>query len=174
MHGSFMSEQALARMQKMGVAVDVQPGWLYYDVPALEKVFGLDKMRWFFPVKSYMDRGIIVAGGSDHMIGYNKNAAVNSFNPFLNMWMCITRRTRDGQVIYPEERITRMQALNMWTTGAAWMQFAEKERGSIQKGKFADFVVIDRDFVTIPEDEIKSIEPLQTWVNGRVVYEKAK
>ncbi len=170
MHGSFLSEQAIARMKKMGVALDAQPGWLYYDVPALSRVFGLDKMRWFFPLRTVIEAGIPVAGGSDHMIGHDKNNAVNPFNPFLNMWISITRRTRDGSVFYPEERITRDQALRMYSQGVAWMQFAEKERGSLEVGKLADALVIDRDYLTCPEDEIRAIEPVMTVVGGRVVW----
>lgn len=172
MHGSFMSESAVNRMQRLGVAVDAQPGWLYYDVPALGKVFGVENMRWFFPLKSFVDRGIPVAGGSDHMIGWNKSAAVNSFNPFLNMWICMTRRTVRGDVIYPAERISREDALRMWTTGPAWLQFSEGERGSLERGKLADFVVIDRDFLNCPADEVKDIEPLETWVEGKQVYRR--
>jgi predicted amidohydrolase YtcJ len=169
LHGSFMSEEALNRMQRMGVLVDVQPGWLYFDVPALKRVFGLEKMRYFFPLRSYIDRGIIVAGGSDHMIGHDKNSAVNVYNPFFNMWASITRRTRAGEVIYAQERITRQEALKMWTIWAAYLQFGEKARGSIEPGKFADLVVIDRDFLTCAEDEIRRIEPVATIVNGRIV-----
>lgn len=172
MHGSFLSEDAIVRMKKMGIALDAQPDWLHYDVPALERVFGRDKMRWFFPLKSVLAAGIPVAGGSDHMIGYDKNNAVNPYNPFFNMWMAITRKMRDGQVFYPEERINRDQALRLYTTGAAWMQFAEKERGSLENGKFADLVVIDRDYLTCPEDDIRRIEPLMTMVAGKVVYER--
>ena len=172
LHGSFMSEEALNRMQRMGVLVDVQPGWLYFDVPALKRVFGLENMRYFFPLRSYIDRGIIVAGGSDHMIGHDKNAAVNNYNPFFNMWACITRRTREGEVIYPQEKITRQEALKMWTIWAAYLQFGEKSRGSIEPGKFADLVVIDRDYLTCPEEDIRRIEPVATIVNGRVVAGK--
>jgi predicted amidohydrolase YtcJ len=86
------------------------------------------------------------------------------------MWMAITRQMRDGSVFYPEERVTREQALRMYTNGAAWIQFAEKERGSIEPGKLADLVVIDRDYLTCPEDQIRAIEPLMTMVGGKAVY----
>ena len=172
MHGSFLSEDAIARMKRMGVSLDAQPDWLHYDVPALERVFGAKNMRYFFPLKTVIEAGIPVAGGSDHMIGWDKDNAVNPFDPFFNMWMCVSRRMRDGREFYPEERVTRDQALHMYTTGAAWMEFAENSRGTLEKGKLADAVVIDRDFYTCPEDEIRRIQPLITIVGGRVVWEK--
>lgn len=170
MHGSFMSEEAVARMKKMGILADVQAGWLHFDVPALEQVFGYKNMRYFFPLQTYLKSGILIAGGSDHMIGHDKDRAVNPFNPFFNMWMAITRLTRAGKEIYPEEKITREQALRMYTNGSAYLHFAEKELGSLEVGKWADFVVIDRDYLTCPEPEIRRIEPLMTVVGGKAVY----
>ena len=172
MHGSFLSEEAVARMKKMGISLDAQPDWLHYDVPALERVFGRDKMRWFFPLRSVIAAGIPVAGGSDHMIGHDQNRAVNPFNPFFHMWMCLTRKMANGDVFYPEERITREQALHMYTMGSAWMQFSEKERGSLEVGKLADLVVIDKDYLTCPEDEIRNIAPVLTIVGGNVLYQR--
>lgn len=173
MHGSYMSVEAIARMKRMGVAVDAQPGWMYFDVPALEKVFGLPNMRAFFPLQSFLKSGIPIAGGSDHMIGFDKNGAVNPYNPFLNLWMCVARKTRDGADFYPEERVSREDALRMYTTGPAWLQFSEKDRGSIEAGKQADLVVIDRDYLTCPEDDIRRIEPLMTLVAGEVRWDAA-
>lgn len=172
MHGSFMSEEAVGRMKKMGILADVQAGWLHFDVPALEQVFGYRNMRYFFPLQTYLKNGIVIAGGSDHMIGHDKDRAVNPFNPFFNMWMAITRLTRAGKEIYPEEKISREQALRMYTNGPAYLHFAEKEQGSIEAGKWADFVVIDRDYLTCPEAEIRRIEPLMTVVGGKTVYER--
>jgi predicted amidohydrolase YtcJ len=172
MHGSMMNEQAIQRIKRLDISMDVQPGWLYLDVPALEKVFGKQNMRWFFPLHTFIQKGIPVAGGADHMIGHGKDNAVNPYNPFLNMWMCISRKTRAGEVFYPEEKVSREDALRLYTNGAAWIQFAEKERGSLEPGKFADLVVIDRDYLTCPENQIKDIQPLLTMVGGRTVYEK--
>jgi predicted amidohydrolase YtcJ len=172
MHGSFMSPDALQRMKRMGIVADVQPHWLHLDVPALRRVFGLDNMRWFFPLRSMIDMGIVTAGGSDHMIGYDKDKAVNPFNPFYGMWMSITRRTTEGQVVYPEECVTREQALKMFTIWPAYMIFDEKVKGTIEEGKFADLTVIDRDYFKCPEDEIREIQPVLTIVGGHVRYRK--
>lgn len=172
MHGSFMSSEALERMKRMGIVADVQPHWLHLDVPALRRVFGLDNMRWFFPLRSMIEMGIPVAGGSDHMIGHDKDKAVNPFNPFYGMWMSITRRTTEGQVIYPEERVNRQQALHMFTTGPAFMFFEEDMKGTIEKGKFADLTVIDRDYFTCPEEEIRQIQPVLTVVGGHIRYSR--
>ena len=169
-HASFQSPDAIARAKKIGVLADVQPAWLYFDGPALEKVFGHDGLRYFFPLRSYLNAGIVIAGGSDHMIGFAHERAVNSYNPFLGMWIAVTRKTSAGNVLDPEERITREEALRMYTGGPAYMQFNEKDRGSIEKGKLADVVVIDRDYLLCAEDEIKEIRPVMTILNGNVVY----
>ncbi|MCL4841299.1 MAG: amidohydrolase [Bryobacteraceae bacterium] len=172
MHGSFMSPDALQRMKRMGIVADVQPHWLHLDVPALRRVFGLDNMRWFFPLRSMIDLGIVTAGGSDHMIGHDKDKAVNPFNPFYGMWMSITRRTTEGQVVYPEECVTREQALKMFTIWPAYMIFDEKVKGTIEKGKYADLTVIDRDYFKCPEDEIREIQPVMTIVGGQIRHRK--
>jgi predicted amidohydrolase YtcJ len=173
-HASFQSPEAIRRAKELGVTADVQAAWLYLDAPALEKVFGYDGMRYFFPLRSYLDAGIHVAGGSDHMIGYDKNKSVNPFNPFLGMWVAVTRKTSRGAVLHPEERITRQEALKMYTVWAAFRQFSEAAKGSIEPGKLADMVVIDRDYFSCPEDQIKDIEPVMTILNGQIVYRRPK
>jgi predicted amidohydrolase YtcJ len=173
MHASFQSPEAIARMKKMGILADTQSQWLYHDGPALEKVFGSEGMRYFFPLRSYLDAGIIVAAGSDHMIGHDKNRAVNPYNPFLSMWVEIARKTDRGDVLHAEQKITRQEALKTHTIWAAYMQFAEKQRGSIEPGKAADLVVIDRDFLTCPEDQIKDIAPVMTIVDGKIAYKNS-
>jgi len=170
MHASFQSPEAIARMKKMGVLADVQSSWLYLDAPALEQVFGYEGMRYFYPLRSYIDAGIIVAAGSDHMIGHDKNRAVNPYNPFLSMWTEVTRLTDRGRAIHPEQKISRAEALKTHTIWAAYLQFADSERGSIEPGKLADLVAIDRDYLTCPEEQIRSIEPVMTILDGRIVY----
>ena len=86
------------------------------------------------------------------------------------MWMAITRETVDGTVMEPEQRITREEALRMWTLNAAHLSFDENTKGSIQPGKLADFVVISKDYLSCPVGEIKDIDALQTVVGGKSVY----
>ncbi len=171
-HASFVSKDLIDRAKRIGALFDVQPDWLHFDGVALSKVTSAQAMRYFVPLKSLADAGLIFAGGSDHMVGWDKNNSVNAYNPFLGMYIAVTRQTTQGQVIHPEERITREQALRMYTIWAAHLQHAEKERGSIEPGKLADLVVVDRDYLTVPEAEIKRIEPVMTIVAGRVAYSR--
>jgi hypothetical protein len=129
-------------------------------------------MRYFFPLRSYIDAGVIVAGGSDHMIGWDRNRAINPYNPFHGMWVSVTRKTVRGSVIQPQERISREEALKMYTIWAAYRMFSEKARGSIERGKLADLVVIDRDYLTCPEDDITKIEPVMMVLDGKVTFQR--
>jgi predicted amidohydrolase YtcJ len=105
------------------------------------------------------------------MIGWDKNNAINAYNPFLGMYAAVTRKTSQGVVLTPEEKLTREQALRMYSGWGALLNHAEKERGSIESGKLADLVVIDRDFLTCPEEQIKDIQAVLTIVEGRAVYD---
>jgi len=172
MHASFQSPDAIKRLAKLGLPADVQPAWLYKDGPALQKVFTGDRMRYFIPLRSYRDLGVPIVGGSDHMIGHDKNSAVNPYNPFLGMWTAVTRKMTNGQVLYPEERVSREDALRMYTYWAAWLQQAERDRGSIEAGKLADLVVIDRDYLTVAEDEIRNLKPLVVLIDGKPVIQQ--
>jgi hypothetical protein len=171
-HASFQSPEAIAEMKRLGVLADVQPAWLYFDSPALEKVLSANAMRYFFPLRSYIDAGVKLAGGSDHMIGHDKNTATNPYNPFLGMWTAVTRLNSNGEVVHPEERISREEALKMYTIWAAYRHFAENSRGSIETGKLADLVVIDRDYLTCAAEEIRRIEPVRVMVDGKLAYRR--
>jgi len=175
MHASFQSPEAIKRMAELGIGADVQMPWLYHDAPALEKVMGTEGMRYFIPLRTYIDNGIHPAGGSDHMIGFDKNRAVNPYNPFFQMWMAITRARAHGAppLFTDEEAATREEALRMHTIWAAEQEFAEDERGTIEVGKLADLVVLDRDYLTCPVDEIKDVEPTMTILEGEIAYRKS-
>lgn len=170
-HANFPNDEAIARAKKLGVVMDLQPAWYHHDGDALAQVLGPERMTYFHPYKSIFDAGVIVAGGSDHMIKFDSLRAINPYNPFFGMWMVVTRKTAAGAVFNPEQRLTREQALKMWTWNAAYLSFDEDVKGSIEAGKYADLVVIDRDLLTCPEDEIREIEVVRTYLGGEPVYD---
>ncbi|MBN1422158.1 MAG: amidohydrolase family protein, partial [Planctomycetes bacterium] len=149
------------------------PAWLYLDASVLLAQFGKERMRHFIPLRTWLEEGGMVAGGSDHMIGFDPDAAINPFNPFLGMWIAITRRAKwvDEPVI-PEEALTREQALRLYTINCAYLEFTEKDKGTLEPGKLADFIVIDRDYLACPVDEIRAIRVVRTYVGGKVVFER--
>ncbi len=169
-HGNFPNARAIARAKQLGVVFDCQPAWLYEDGAAIKDIFGPERMKDFIPLRSLFDNGIVVAGGSDHMVGFDSRNGINPYNPFFGMWMAITRKLTDGTVLGPDQTITREQALRMWTLNGAYLSFEEKMKGSIEPGKLADMVVISKDILKCPVDEIKDIDALLTIVDGHVVY----
>jgi predicted amidohydrolase YtcJ len=173
-HVNFPNASVIERARRMGVLMDMQPAWMHFDGAALLQVLGPARMKDFQPYRSLFDAGIVVAGGSDHMIKFDSRNAINPFNPFFGMWMAVTRKTTDGTVLHPEQRITREQALRMWTLNAAYLSFDENRKGSIEPGKLADLVVLSKDILTCPEDDIKDIEALATMAGGKFVYMRGR
>jgi hypothetical protein len=171
-HASFQSPAAIARARRLGVAADVQAAWLYHDSPALRRVFPVDGMRYFIPLRSYLEAGLRVSNSSDHMIGFDKNRAVNPYNPFLSLWIAVTRRDARGGALHPEERVSREEALKMLTIWPAWLLFDEAKKGSLEPGKLADLVVLDRDPLTCSEDDLRRIEPVMVVLGGKVVHRR--
>jgi predicted amidohydrolase YtcJ len=170
MHANFPNQETIERAKKLGIVFDCQIAWLHCDGDTLKDVFGPSRIKSFLPFRSLIDAGLVVVGGSDHMVRFDPRNAINPYHPFYGMWMAITRKTVEGQVINPEQRITREEALRMWTLNGAYNTFEEKIKGSIEPGKLADMIVVTKDYLTCPEDQIKNIEVLTTMVDGKVVY----
>lgn len=170
-HCNFMSAEAIRLMAKLGVSADIQPAWLYLDTRTLAQHFGEDRLTFFQPLKDIFKEGVIAGGGSDHMQKIGSLRSINPYHPFLGMWITITRRARgyEGQ-LHPEQALDRMQALRFYTINNAYLMFLEDQVGSIEVGKFADFIVLDRDYLTCPVDAICRIQVNETWLAGRQVY----
>ncbi len=171
-HGNFPDARAIARSKELGIVYDCQPAWHHFDGQSIAPAFGEERMKDFLPLRSLFNAGIVVAGGSDHMIRLDSRLAINPYNPFFGMWMAITRRTSDGRVLGPEQALTREQALKMWTWNAAYLSFEEKSKGSIESGKLADLVVVSKDFLHCAVDEIRDMEAIATMVGGKIVCGK--
>ena len=117
-------------------------------------------------MRTVQDSGILWGLGSDA-------TAVTTSNPFYTLWFAVTGKMIGGRQVN-RQTITREEALIAHTRNNAFILFEEGNLGSIQNGKYADLVVLDRDYLTIAEDEIKDIKPLLTMVGGKVVFEAKK
>ena len=126
--------------------------------------FGPKRSRWLHPHKTMLEMGIIAGGNSD--------CPVTFYSPFVQIYEAVTRKTSSGKVVSPEEKITPMEAIRVYTWNGAYLGKDEKRLGSLESGKLADLIVLDRDILTIQHDEIKDIEVLTTIVDGKIVYQK--
>ena len=170
-HSNFMSPEAVERMAEIGIVADLQPAWLERDGATLLKQFGEARLRYFQPYKSLRDAGVIVGGGSDHMQKIGDMRSINPYNPFFGMWIALTRQPRwTDATLQPEQRITRQDAIRLYTANNAFITFTEDEKGSLEAGKLADLIVLDRDILDCPVDEVKQIRVERTYLGGRMVH----
>jgi predicted amidohydrolase YtcJ len=172
-HANFPSEHNLERCRRLGVCADVQPAWLWKDGATLADVLGADRMRWFQPYKTWL-RYTTIGGGSDHMLKLDSFESTNPWNPWLAMQIAITRQTERGPVLVPSESLARVEALRLYTINNAYLHHEEKDKGTLEAGKLADLIIIDRDFLTCPLEDIAHTQVLYTVVGGRIVYERPR
>jgi predicted amidohydrolase YtcJ len=165
-HGSLMRRDQMQRARKLDVRVDAQSSFLWDKASVVAKFLGKDTADRAFPMRTMIDvMGLnAVAQGTDYPI--------NLLNPFVNMYVMVTRRDKNGDVYGAGERINREEAIRLYTSSASRYSFAEDKVGSIEPGKYADMVVLSDDIMTIPEDGIKDITAVRTIVEGRTVYDR--
>lgn len=150
------------RVKALGLAVSAQDH-LYLAAPSMAKYWGRARAEHVTPVRTFLDQGLLVGGGTD--------SPVIPYNPFWSMYHFITRDTISDGVYGPDQTITREDALKLYTINNARITFEDNAKGSIEKGKFADLVVLSADYLEVPVRQIPSIKALATMVGGRFVYE---
>lgn len=167
----YFPDAAMAKLAKdLNVGVDTQEYLYYRDSDFISKIYGENWAERFLGLTTWAKAGVPVAINSDHMIGFDPDHAMNSFNPALMLYIAVTRKNDLGEVHGAGQKLSRLDALRTVTQWAAWLSFDEKKLGTLEKGKLADFVVLDRDYLTCPEEEIKMMRPVKTVVGGRVVW----
>jgi predicted amidohydrolase YtcJ len=170
-HANFPSKRNLERCKQLGVVADVQPAWLYKDGTTLFNVLGRERVRWFQPYKSWLEYTTI-GGGSDHMLRFDPLDSTNPWDPWLGMAVALHRTTERGTELFPEQALTREQAIRLYTINNAYITHEEKAKGSLEVGKLGDLIVIDRDVLTCPVKDVAKTQVLLTVVGGNVVYER--
>jgi predicted amidohydrolase YtcJ len=163
-HAYQPSQENFQYCKEMGIAVASQPSFLYYLGESYHENVGDDRSKWLKPHRAWIDEGIIVAAGTD--------SPVTPYYPFVSMWTSIARRTEiKGIQMGTKQKVSREEAIRMYTINGAYLSFEENIKGSLEPGKLADIVVIDRDILTCPEDNIKDTKVLTTYLGGKVVYQ---
>jgi len=171
-HAYFANRETALRAARLGVLVDTQPAWHYKDAAQLADGLGTERLTPFIGLRTWREAGVDVAINTDHMLGLDKNDALNPFNPFLTMYSATTRRTEEGRVVGPNEAVSREEALRMMTSMAARFSFDETNRGSIEAGKLGDFVVLDDHFLTVPPERLRTLGVDLTVVGGQIAFER--
>ena len=160
-------------MVELGVVADIQPAWLYLDTRTLVKQFGDARLRYFQPLRSIFMAGGIAGGGSDHMQKIGSLRAINPYNPFLGMATAVTRQAKwYDKPLHPIEALSRPQAIRFYTANNAYLLFREREVGTLEAGKLADFIVVDTDLLACPDNKIAATQVLETWLGGKRVFKR--
>jgi predicted amidohydrolase YtcJ len=172
-HANFPSRHNLERCRELGVCADVQPAWLWKDGAAMAKALDAKRVRWFQPYKTWL-KYTTIGGGSDHMLKLDSLKATNPWNPWLGMYVALTRQTERDGVLVPDECLTREQAIRLYTINNAYLHHEEKTKGSLEPGKLADLIVIDRDILKCKPEQVRTTKVDLTLVAGKVVFERKR
>lgn len=165
-HAQVVTLEDIQRFKKLEIIASVQPTHATSDMHMAEKRLGEKRLKGAYAWQKFEQQGTVVAGGSDF--------PVESPNPFLGLYAAVTRQNTNAQPSggwYPEEKLTRLQAFKAFTINAAYAAHQEKMIGSLEPGKWADFILVDSDFFEIPEENIWKTKVLQTWLAGEKIYQ---
>ncbi len=163
-HDQVVTARQVPRYFTLGVIASVQPNHLLTDMNWAEERIGPERAKHSYPWADYVKNKVIVAFGTDY--------PVEPLAPFRGMYAAVTRKNEAGTKTYfPEQKLTIDQAIAAYTTGAAFAEFEEKEKGVLAPGMLADFVVLDRDLTKVDPPQILQTKVLRTVVGGKTVYE---
>jgi len=166
-HSQIIAVSDIKRFKQLGVTPSMQPSHAIGDLHFAPDRLGIDRLEGGYAWRSLIDSGVVIAGGSD--------APVERGDPRIEYYAAIARKDMSGfsgNGWYPDEKVSRAEALKMFTSWAAYSAFEEEKTGELSTGMNADFTVFDKDIMTIPEAEILTVTPLMTIVGGEVIYEK--
>ena len=164
-HAYFPTDHALEQMAKHNIAAVIQPTFIYWEGDLLFRDVGARRAANYKPARKYLDRGVPLAASSDE-------PSTVSVNPFVALYALVTRKNKLGQLVAPQEAISRREALQSYTIAGTHLTREERLKGTIEAGKLADLAVLDRDYFAVPEEEIKDVGVEMTVVGGKVVWER--
>jgi predicted amidohydrolase YtcJ len=166
-HAQHLSTYDIPRFAKLGVIAAMQGIHCTSDAGFVIKRLGYERAkRGAYVWRKLIDSGAIICNGTD--------SPVEKLNPIKNFYASVTRRTDDGKEFFPEEKMTRMEALRSYTINGAYAAFEENIKGSITPGKLADFTVVSKNILTVPDWDILNTKILYTIIGGKIVFDASK
>jgi predicted amidohydrolase YtcJ len=156
------SHDAMQKMAEYGIAITQQPNFTYTLEGRYADYLDGERLQHNNPLRTPMSHGIHVAISSD----------ILPIGPMVGIYAAVTRKGMSGEVYGADEAITVMEALRGYTIGGAFLSFEEGLKGSIEPGKLADLIVLDKDILTIDPDHIMDVSVEQTWLGGKLVFQK--
>jgi predicted amidohydrolase YtcJ len=163
-HCSVCPPALAKRLASAEIMVVTQPAFVYYNGERYLRTVPKEDLGHLYPVANLMKHGVRLTGSSDF--------PVVPPNPLIGIYSAVTRKTENGEYLLPEESITPLEAISLFTNNAASATRAEITRGSIRPGKLADLVILSGDPTELPEEAIKDIQVEMTIINGKVVWER--
>jgi len=162
----FATPERMQRMLELGAIPVTTPQFLSSIGPLLEGFYGkrISKLG-LYPYKMLLDMGFKLPFSSDCT-----GVSLKEPNPFYGIWLSVTRKTPDGTVVEASQRISVMDAIRCYTINAAYAGFEENVKGSIEPGKLADLIVVSKNPLSIPVDEIRDLKVEMTIIDGKIVY----
>ncbi len=161
-HAGYVLPRQLKKMAELGVCVSASIGFCHPIGDSHIAALGPDRLDGYYPMRSFKEHGIVAAGNSD---GFGASW------PLTGIYGCHTRKTLSGQHVGKDQAIGIMDSIKAYTINAAHLERTEELKGSIEPGKLADMVVLDRDITTVDPEEILETRVLKTIIGGEVVYE---
>jgi len=157
---ALLNKELIKRLKTQNVVVSVQPKVISteFSVWSATEHLGVERAKWLHPLKTLLNEGVKVAGGSD--------CPMEPLSPFLGIQVAVTRES------FPEERLSVEEALRMYTVDAAYSSCQENVKGSIEDGKLADMVILDCDPLAVSTDQIKNVSVEMTIIDGEIVFSK--
>jgi predicted amidohydrolase YtcJ len=163
-HAQVVTPQQIQRFKDLKVIASMQPSHLLTDMNWAESRLGAKRAEHSYAWAEFLRRGVVLAFGTDY--------PVEPVTPFRGIYAAVTRTSEDGRKsYYPAQKLSIEQAIAAYTTGAAFAEFAEKQKGKLAPGMLADFVVLDQDITAVPPPKILETKVVRTVVGGNTVYD---
>jgi predicted amidohydrolase YtcJ len=163
-HAQVTNSQEIAKFKELKVIASMQPNHVLTDMNWAEARLGPKRAAYSYAWASFAKKGVVLAFGTDY--------PVEPVAPFRGLYAAVTRKSEDGKKeYYPEQRLNIEQAIAAYSTGSAFAEFAEKNKGTLAPGMLADLVVLDTDITSVPPEKILGTKVLRTVVGGKTVYE---